>query len=120
MVVFGLLVVGTGLELRRTTKALNGEGRELAKLRSTPGATELDRRAIDILEQDTQFMAVIARCLLCYLLIRLILGLFGHDLYEIYWWIAAGGSIAIVNMKAFAVRQRLRLSANIARDTHGG
>jgi putative inorganic carbon (HCO3(-)) transporter len=35
-------------------------------------------------------------------LVRLILGLFGHDLYEIYWWFAAGLTMALQNMSSIA------------------
>lgn len=40
-------------------------------------------------------------------LVRLILGVFGHDLYEIYWWFAAGLTMALQNMSMLA-EQRCR------------
>ena len=48
-------------------------------------------------------MRATASAFLGYLFARLVMGLFGHDLYEIYWWLAAGASIAIVNMQPIVV-----------------
>jgi O-antigen ligase len=39
-----------------------------------------------------------------YLAIRLCLGLFGHDTYEIYWWVVLGLVIAIHNLSQVASR----------------
>ncbi|WP_419663489.1 O-antigen ligase family protein [Desulfosarcina variabilis] len=36
---------------------------------------------------------------------RAILGFFGHDLYEIYWWIAAGLSITVLNLMPIAEKR---------------
>ena len=32
------------------------------------------------------------------LFIRAVLGMFGHDLYEMYWWVASGLAIAVINL----------------------
>lgn len=45
--------------------------------------------------QDLQLLQAISSGLVGFLLIRLALGLFGHDLYEIYWWFAAGLALAL-------------------------
>ena len=47
---------------------------------------------------DLKFMRAICLATFSYLVIRLGIGLFGHDLYEIYWWIASGLTVAITNI----------------------
>jgi putative inorganic carbon (HCO3(-)) transporter len=43
-------------------------------------------------------------------LVRLLLGLFGHDLFEIYWWIAAGMTMALHNMLVIAEERCLEVA----------
>lgn len=47
---------------------------------------------------DLQVMLATAKAIFIFLIIRLFLGLFGHDLYEIYWWFALGTIVAIWNI----------------------
>lgn len=47
-----------------------------------------------ILEIDRQFLNALCFCVIGYLLVRLFLGMFGMDLYEIYWWLALGYTLA--------------------------
>jgi putative inorganic carbon (hco3(-)) transporter len=44
-----------------------------------------------------------------YIVIRLALGMFGMDTYEIYWWIGSGLAIALFNMNIRSVRLTERL-----------
>lgn len=47
---------------------------------------------------ELQFMLAIVKSVYLFLIIRLFLGVFGHDLYEIYWWFALGITVAVWNM----------------------
>jgi len=51
---------------------------------------------------DLRLMGATADAVFVFLLIRLVVGLFGHDLYEIYWWFALGLTIALLNMNMWA------------------
>lgn len=44
---------------------------------------------------NQQFLINLSKATIGFILMRLILGLFGMDLYEIYWWIALGLCLAI-------------------------
>ncbi|UZE94358.1 O-antigen ligase family protein [Alkalimarinus alittae] len=44
---------------------------------------------------ELKILAATSQALVLFLLIRLTLGLFGMDLYEIYWWLAIGLTISI-------------------------
>jgi putative inorganic carbon (hco3(-)) transporter len=99
-VVFGLLIVGLWQELRSTDLTLaRAEGELRAALARAPARSEEGQRHL----ADICFMRATAAAFLAYVFARLVMGLFGHDLYEIYWWLAAGASIAIVNMQPIAV-----------------
>ena len=52
--------------------------------------------------KDLQLIRATAQAAYLYVLVRLILGFFGHDLYEIYWWLALGLALALLNMNVIA------------------
>lgn len=47
---------------------------------------------------DTQLLKNLCKATIGFVLMRLLLGLFGMDLYEIYWWIALGISLSITKL----------------------
>jgi putative inorganic carbon (HCO3(-)) transporter len=47
---------------------------------------------------NVRLMLAVINAVCAYLVIRLILGFFGMDLYEIYWWVVLGLVIAVHNM----------------------
>ncbi len=110
-VVFGLLLAGLWSELRSTDLTLGRTERELREaLARTPGRSEEGQRHLE----DIRFMRATASAFLGYLFARLVMGLFGHDLYEIYWWLAAGASIAIVNMQPIVVARTAEIIRRMA------
>jgi len=60
-------------------------------------APELDEEL-----RNNQLLGSTANALVVFLLVRLALGAFGHDLMEIYWWFAAGLAMALHNMRRIA------------------
>jgi len=60
--------------------------------------------------RDLALMAQTAHAVQAFIVIRLALGLFGMDLYEIYWWFAMGLTIALMNMAEVAGARSSRLS----------
>jgi hypothetical protein len=53
---------------------------------------------------DLRLMKAMLYAVHAYLFVRLIVGIFGMDLYEIYWWFAMGIIIAVHNMSKVAAR----------------
>lgn len=47
---------------------------------------------------NTNFLINVCKGTIGYILMRIILGFFGMDLYEIYWWIALGITLAVVKI----------------------
>lgn len=110
---FALLIGAVWRELRSTEMALAESEQQLrAAVCESPEADERRRRHL----ADVRFMRGTASAFLAFIFTRLVLGLFGHDLYEIYWWLACGASIAIVNMKPVA---DARTAAILARSGSG-
>jgi O-antigen ligase len=96
---FVLLIWAVWRELRSTEMALvDSENQLMAVMRQDPNP---DARLKAHLA-DVRFMRGTASAFLAFIFTRVILGVFGHDLYEIYWWLSSGASIAIVNMKPVA------------------
>jgi O-antigen ligase len=54
--------------------------------------------AFENLVCDLKFVESIANATSAFIIVRLALGLFGMDLYEIYWWFAIGITISLSNM----------------------
>jgi O-antigen ligase len=48
------------------------------------------RRHILRQDRDLEFLVAVAKATFTFLLIRLVVGFFGMDLYEIYWWFCSG------------------------------
>ena len=52
--------------------------------------------------KDLRFMGATCQAVKLFLLVRLVVGLFGMDLYEIYWWFAIGLTLALGNIYPWA------------------
>ena len=61
---------------------------------------------------DLNLMKAVCSAVFVYIITRLGLGLFGHDLYEIYWWFAAGLAIALFNINVISEKRTEELSCN--------
>ncbi len=51
---------------------------------------------------DLNFMLACARAGWIFLIIRLVLGFFGMDMYEVYWWFLAGLAVALIGLDQVA------------------
>ncbi len=47
---------------------------------------------------DNLLLSNLSKAIIGFILLRLLLGLFGMDLYEIYWWIALGLTLAVTKL----------------------
>ncbi len=71
-------------------------------------SSENDSTSMKLLQEhllDLRIMDSTCKAVLLYLIIRLALGFFGHDLYEIYWWFIIGSTIAVSNINIVALRR---------------
>jgi O-antigen ligase len=74
-------------------------------------------KAIKIMEknEDRQFVFYLVSSLYMFLLIRLIIGFFGHDLYRNWWWVAAGFSVVSLRILE---RKYNHGNVLVSRDSH--
>ncbi|KAB0666485.1 O-antigen ligase family protein [Oryzomonas japonica] len=75
------------------------------KLLSVDGIDDLVKYKSEENIKDIKFIISITMALFFYIVIRLVLGLFGMDLYEIYWWFGLGVAIALYNMNNIATEK---------------
>lgn len=68
-----------------------------------------------LLKKNQHFLAELCYIINLYILCRLALGLFGMDLYEVYWWFAAGFTIALAKF-AVTSEQLTEAETNVEKD----
>jgi putative inorganic carbon (HCO3(-)) transporter len=59
--------------------------------------------------RDLEFMMAVCVAAAGFIFVRLVLGLFGMDLYEVYWWFGAGMVICLMNLSLSAQTNTERL-----------
>jgi len=65
---------------------------------------------------DVQLLLACAKSTWVFLLIRLVLGVFGMDMYEIYWWFMSGLTIATIRLTTIAEQRTLILARAAGRE----
>lgn len=107
---FGAFLVALWRQLQRVERELAAEiAAAEGLIPPIRGRSSVSGAAAEHL-QDLRFMRAVATAFLAYLAARLFLGLFGHDLYEIYWWLSAGATIALTNLAGVARRRTADLA----------
>lgn len=96
--VFMGLIVMLLIELERLRKFLEGQMgrvRQLARrYRVPPGlASPLNSHM-----KDMFIVRALVDALVCFLWVRIVVGIFGHDLYEVYWWFSTGLVISFMSI----------------------
>lgn len=77
---------------------------------STLGSLSLQSHEVIEHEKDLRWMLACVKATLIFLIIRLVLGGFGMDMYEIYWWFMLGMTIALLRMTAVAERKTMKFA----------
>ena len=63
--------------------------------------------------KDLKLFRAVASSVLTYLVVRLALGVFGHDLYEIYWWVVLGFVFSLNKLNFVAEKRTSYLRARV-------
>ena len=92
LVVFSGLMIAMFRSLSELRKSADQQLRALERIRLL---SEINRESIEDHRQDIALTRGTALALTCFLIVRLTLGLFGMDLYEVYWWFALGLVVAL-------------------------
>jgi O-antigen ligase len=76
------------------------------------------RRAVHGFQYDMRLLMAVVKAVAGFVFVRLMLGFFGMDMYEIYWWFALGLTVALSNMAA-TVGVKGRLLGNLIENDQG-
>ena len=113
-IVFMALVTVMLIQLRRSMFSFRRQRRHVGRLIGNKTLDKETRQAAYKHDRDLQFLVATAKATGGFIVGRLVLGFFGMDLYEVYWWFGAG--LAIV-MAGLVVRTKRRTTVLL--DTAG-
>lgn len=110
LLVFLLLVFAMLRTLRKLRRDFESQYEHLQGILAQR-VVQADGAAISKHMEDLKVFLSTCRAVTVFVVIRLVLGLFGMDLYEIYWWFALGLTLALLNLNLVsrARMQSLRL-----------
>jgi len=94
-VVFMFLIAWMLSSLRRVTNLVEREQRQLAAYIKSQMDNVKERRYLRKRILDLRLIHGAAQATAGFVWVRLALGMFGMDLYEVYWWFAAGLAISL-------------------------
>jgi O-antigen ligase len=100
-IIWAILIAAIFRNVRRLSKELSAQLQAVSPL-SDPSLDANSPVARHV--ADLRLLTAMLNAITAYVFIRLIVGFFGMDLYEIYWWFTAGVVIAIHNMTQVAAR----------------
>jgi O-antigen ligase len=108
---FVCFVALVSLLLRKALRARKAFAQIIARLEShLAKSSGAQRESLGGELRDTRLLFAAASALIVFTFTRLILGVFGHDFLEIYWWFAAGVAMALHNMRAIAEQRCAELT----------
>jgi len=93
-------------------KFFQGRFRQFAPYLHHSGLSPPVRRALKGFQSDMLFLMAVVKAVAGFVFVRLMLGFFGMDMYEIYWWFAVGLTVALLNM-TMAVAAKAGLLDNL-------
>ena len=99
-VAFILLFTKMLILLRKLDKKFGLQIASIARITSCDDELVILKHSIDL-----KLMQAVTRAVFLFVCVRLIVGFFGMDLYEIYWWFALGLTIALFQMSEIAERK---------------
>ena len=96
----GLIVVSLLIyKIITTLKQVRRSARECIDLTINAGNAQFKS-----ITEDLKFIEAVASATITFIIIRLALGLFGMDMYEIYWWFAIG-----ITFSTYSMMRRIRI-----------
>ncbi|MBK8165331.1 MAG: O-antigen ligase family protein [bacterium] len=103
-VVFCVMVASMFATLRRATLDFGAQRRRLLRI-ARRGPPRGVRVAMARHDRDLGLLIAVSRATGGFIFVRLVLGAFGMDLYEIYWWFGAGIAVALSGMAVTTARR---------------
>lgn len=102
LAIFTGFIIALLRTLARITKSLTHQIEWIEEALSKPLPEDINIKDYQNHLHDLLIMKMASQAVFAFIIIRLSLGFFGMDLYEIYWWFALGTTIAIWNLNTVA------------------
>ncbi|WP_250658244.1 O-antigen ligase family protein [Alkalimarinus coralli] len=93
LVVFIVLIIQMFKTIKRNQLSLQKNYAVLSRI--PPDKIVFETTTVDKLINHIEFSVALGKAVSAFIIVRLFLGIFGMDLYEIYWWLAIGLILAI-------------------------
>lgn len=113
LIVFAGLLIAMFRSLRRTRREVEADLRELGWQSGSSPPKPDSPDPVGAHVTDLLWIRAASSAFIGFIVVRLLLGLFGMDLYERYWWFAGGGAIALWNLRLAAGRRTAALKATL-------
>ena len=97
-IIFMGLVMVMMAQFRKVTQVFRAQRLRLKILLKNGRLPMNLRRHLVALDEDLGFMIAVGKAGGAFILIRLVLGMFGMDLYEVYWWFGAGLAMVLIGL----------------------
>ncbi len=104
LIAFTVMIVSMIAVLRRAKRAFQWQRRRLLVL-ARGGPPPAVRLALSRHDSDLRLLIAVAKATGGFIFVRLVLGLFGMDLYEIYWWFGAGLASSLSGMAVTSAKR---------------
>lgn len=112
LLVFGGLIVAMQRTLNELRKRFEEQLQQLKALPAAASGSPPDPLLAEHVN-DLNWLKATAQAVFLFVFLRLVLGLFGMDLYEIYWWFSLGLTVALLNLDVQAQKKtRMLLMRN--------
>ncbi len=108
LLAFFLLIAAIFSSYRKSRSSIVKQLEMLEKIENSEPDDNLDKH-----RRQLVFYRALCDTLVTYLVVRLFLGVFGMDMYEIYWWIVIGFAYALSKLSFIAEKKTSYLMDNI-------
>ena len=103
--VFAYLIYAMFVALAAARNTIRSEQRRLSALLKIPDLPPRFAKLLHAEIDDMRFLNATAQATSGFLIVRLALGMFGMDLYEVYWWFAAGMAFCLLMISSQVKRR---------------
>lgn len=105
LIVFFMLVFKMFKMLNELKNNISFQIKQLMESLFRDGSSDHVKQQMEKHLRDLKLMEATCNAVYLFIILRLGLGFFGMDLYEIYWWFAAGITISLFNINKVAVQR---------------
>lgn len=102
--IFLCLIYALVNNLVKLNKDLSRQIAHLSELQSFSSSEKNNYLVTDHI-QDLRLIRAVSSAVLMFTILRLVVGLFGSDLYEIYWWFSIGLTVSLININSVSKKK---------------